>query len=92
MLEGALPGDSVISLGNFPTHMGNNSETEWCCVIGLRKPQFRNNTMFKPKGVQKYSWHQDTIGHRSMVNFVIVSSGLWPYVLDPWVKRGAELC
>lgn len=50
------------------------------------------NTMFKHKGVQKYSWHQDTIGHRSMINFVIVSSGLRPYILDPWVKSGAELC
>ena len=26
-----------------------------------------------------------------MIDFFIVSSDLRPYVLDPWVKRGAEL-
>jgi len=26
-----------------------------------------------------------------MIDFVVVSSDLWPYVLYTWVKRGAEL-
>lgn len=36
-------------------------------------------------------WHQGTLGRRSMINFVVVSSDLRPYVLDTQVKRGAEL-
>ena len=37
------------------------------------------------------TWHQDAPGWRSMIDFVIVSSDLQPYVLDTRVKRGAEL-
>ena len=36
-------------------------------------------------------WHQDALGRRSTINFVVVSSDLRPYVLDTRVKRGAEL-
>ncbi len=49
------------------------------------------NTMFKHKGVHQCTWHQDTLGRRSMINFVVISSDLRPYVLDTRVKRGAEL-
>ena len=47
--------------------------------------------MFKHKDVHQCTWHQDTLGRRSMIDFVVVSSGLRPYVLDTRVKRGAEL-
>ncbi|KAI3357929.1 hypothetical protein L3Q82_016319 [Scortum barcoo] len=47
--------------------------------------------MFKHKGVHQCTWHQDTLGRRSMIDFVVVSSDLRPYVLDTQVKRGAEL-
>ncbi|KAI3375438.1 hypothetical protein L3Q82_021924, partial [Scortum barcoo] len=47
--------------------------------------------MFEHKGVYQCTWHQDTLGRRSMIDFVVVSSDLWPYVLDTRVKRGAEL-
>ncbi len=49
------------------------------------------NTMFKHKGVHQCTWHQDTLGRRWMIGFVVVSSDLRPYVLDTRVKRGAEL-
>ncbi|XP_054621698.1 uncharacterized protein vopp1b isoform X1 [Dunckerocampus dactyliophorus] len=49
------------------------------------------NTMFKHKGVHMCTWHQDTLGRTSMIDFVVVSSDLQPYVLDTRVKRGAEL-
>ncbi|KAI3357834.1 hypothetical protein L3Q82_016222 [Scortum barcoo] len=49
------------------------------------------NTMFKHKGVHQCTWHQDTLGRRSMIDFVVISSDLQPYVLDTRVKRGAEL-
>ncbi|KAK3540701.1 hypothetical protein QTP70_034657 [Hemibagrus guttatus] len=47
--------------------------------------------MFKHKGVHQYTWYQDTLGRRSMIDLVIVSSDLRPHVLDTRVKRGAEL-
>ena len=43
------------------------------------------NTMFKHKGVYQCTWHQDPLGRRSMINFVVVSSD------HTRVKRGAEL-
>ncbi|KAK3538632.1 hypothetical protein QTP86_009150 [Hemibagrus guttatus] len=49
------------------------------------------NTMFKHKGVHQYTWYQDTLSWRSMIDLVIVSSDLRPHVLDTRVKRGAEL-
>ncbi|XDV32946.1 hypothetical protein PO909_003592 [Leuciscus waleckii] len=50
-----------------------------------------HDTMFKHKGVHQCTWHQDTLGRRSMIDFVVVSSDLRPYVLDTRVKRGVEL-
>ena len=47
--------------------------------------------MFKHKGVHMRTWHQDTLGRSSMINFVVVSLDLRPYVLDTRVKRGVEL-
>ncbi|TWW74447.1 R2DM Retrovirus-related Pol polyprotein from type II retrotransposable element [Takifugu flavidus] len=37
------------------------------------------------------TWHQDALGRRLMIDFVVVSSDLRPHVLDTRVKRGAEL-
>ncbi|KAK3559351.1 hypothetical protein QTP86_012808 [Hemibagrus guttatus] len=47
--------------------------------------------MFKHKGAHQYTWYQDTLGRRSMIDLVAVSSDLRPHVLDTRVKRGAEL-
>ncbi|KAK3517546.1 hypothetical protein QTP70_012627 [Hemibagrus guttatus] len=47
--------------------------------------------MFKHKGAHQYTWYQDTLGQRSMIDLVIISSDLRPHVLDTRVKRGAEL-
>ncbi|KAK3521565.1 hypothetical protein QTP70_013096 [Hemibagrus guttatus] len=47
--------------------------------------------MFKHKGAHQYTWYQDTLGRRSMIDLVVVSSDLRPHVLDTWVKRGVEL-
>ncbi|KAK0143577.1 ATP-binding cassette sub-family G member 8 [Merluccius polli] len=49
------------------------------------------NTMFKHKGVHMCTWHQDTLGRSSMIDFVVVSLDLRPHVLDTRAKRGAEL-
>ncbi|KAI3356949.1 hypothetical protein L3Q82_003594 [Scortum barcoo] len=69
-------------------------EPEWCSVIEdfcASHSLSITNTMFKHKGVHQCTWHQDTLGRRSMIDFVVVSSDLRPYVLDTRVKRGAEL-
>ncbi|KAK3526552.1 hypothetical protein QTP70_030692 [Hemibagrus guttatus] len=49
------------------------------------------NTMFKHKGARQYTWYQDTLGWRSMIDLVVVSSDLQLHVLDTRVKRGVEL-
>ncbi|TWW71616.1 hypothetical protein D4764_16G0001130 [Takifugu flavidus] len=49
------------------------------------------NTLFRHKGVHMCTWHQDALGRRSMIDFVVVSSDLRPHVLDTRVKREAEL-
>ena len=65
------------------------SEPEWWFVIGRLCQSWigHKNTMFK----HKCTWYQSALGRGSMIDFVIVSSDLRPYVLGTRVKRGAEL-
>lgn len=48
-------------------------------------------TLFKRQDVHEYNWHQDSLGRTSMIDFILLSSDLQPYVSSTRVKRGAEL-
>lgn len=49
------------------------------------------NTMVKHMNIHQCSWHQDTLGRKSIINFVVLSLEHRPHVLDIPGKRGAEL-
>ena len=49
------------------------------------------NNMLEHKVAHKCIWYQTTLGQRLMIDFVVKSLDLRPYVLDTRMKRGAEL-
>ncbi|KAI3364639.1 hypothetical protein L3Q82_011422, partial [Scortum barcoo] len=85
--------------GRFPAPSGRVGDRSLAVVCASRaEQQYRVPCLLgvpgrKHKGVHQCTWHQDTLGRRSMIDFVVVSSDLRPYVLDldTRVKRGAEL-
>src|SRR5699024_4270933 len=49
------------------------------------------NTFFEHKQIHKYTWRHDSLGEKSIIDFIIVSAGIKRCVQGVCVKRGAEL-
>ena len=47
-------------------------------------------TIVNHKVVHRCTWYQATLGKRLMINFVVVSSDLWPFVLDREVELSTD--
>lgn len=47
--------------------------------------------MCKQEDIHRCTWHQDTLGLRSMIDFVVISCDFGPHILDTQVKRGLAL-
>ncbi|KAI3355548.1 hypothetical protein L3Q82_018375 [Scortum barcoo] len=84
------PWNKTLAIGTWNVTSLGGKEPELVRKAGVHGLSI-TNTMFEHKGVHQCTWHQDTLGRRSMIDFVVVSSDLRPYVLDTRVKRGAEL-
>ena len=48
------------------------------------------NTFFQHKRIHKHTWHKDSLGQRSLIDFCIVSADLFSTASDVRVKRGAQ--
>ena len=62
--------------------------TYWTSVLVIL---FIASTMFSQESVHKCTWYRDSLDQLSMIDFVVIPSDLRPYMLDTWVKSGAEL-
>lgn len=98
VLESALSGYSVILLGDlifmFMWSMtarpgGSCLGVVFCYWTSVWIRLSITNTMLEYQGVHKCTWHQDTLGYRSMNNFVIVSGSAAVCSLNTWMKSHA---
>ncbi|KAI3365338.1 hypothetical protein L3Q82_010424 [Scortum barcoo] len=78
-LDSAQTGDSIVLLGDFNAHVGNDSMT-WRGVIGrnglpdvnpscVQLLDLSITNTIKHKSVHKCTWYQDTLGRTSMIDF-----------------------
>lgn len=83
-------GEEFVCLNN-PLGVFAFLESLICVLLFCDSPCLSfTNSIFQHKGAHKCIWHQDILGHRSMINLV-VSSDLRPYILNTRVTRRAEL-
>lgn len=63
----------------------------WTWVVFCYQTLSIMTTIFQHENGDKCTCHQDILGFQLMINFVISSSDLQPYILDTCVKRWSEL-
>src|SRR6266581_5698446 len=77
-------------LGKFgPSDLNNNGKMliELCSAHALTI----TNTFYPHKDIHKFTWERRSLQQKSMIDLILVSTGLKSFVTDVKVKRGAEL-
>ncbi|KAI3368082.1 hypothetical protein L3Q82_026900 [Scortum barcoo] len=83
VLDSAPTGDSIVLLGDFHAHVGNNSDT-WRGVIREERPP-----RSEPERLHVAPGHpRPEVDDPTLLSFHLISR---PYVLDSRVNRGVEL-
>jgi len=90
----ALPGNSIVLLEDFkavdrcPLSCWRTSKL----LIGDSQDLSISKTIFECSGVHRCTWHQDSVLSRSVFDNVIMSSVLWPNILDTLGPDGGGGC
>ena len=105
-LQKVTSAESIVLLGDFNTHVGNDDKT-WKGVVG-RQGDFDINKNGRYllqffatnelclmqtffRLIQRYTWYRDLLEQRSIIDFCIISVNLFSSVIDVRVKKETEL-
>ena len=72
--------------GDPHTNVNGKGLLQFCATNGL----CIMNTFFQHKRIHTYTWYRNSLGRRSLIDFVIVSADLFPFVSDVRVEKGDD--